>query len=140
MFVLDSNVLSEVMRERPEPAVLAWMDRQPATELFTAANCEAEIRFGIATLPGGRRREDLQRSADRAFRGFLRGRILPFDSEAAQRFAVLAADRRRAGHPMSINDAQIAAVAASHGATLATRNTRHFRDCGIEVINPWETA
>ncbi len=140
MFVLDSNVLSEVMRAHPEPAVLDWMDRQPVTELFTAANCEAEIRFGIATLPAGGRREGLRRSADRVFRGFLRGRILPFDSEAAQRFAVLAADRRRAGHPMSINDAQIAAVAASHGATLATRNTRHFRECGIHIINPWETA
>ena len=140
MFVLDSNVLSEVMRDHPAPAVLDWMDRQPATELFTAANCEAEIRFGIATLPAGARREGLQRSADRVFRSFLRARVLPFDSEAAQRFAVLAADRRRAGHPMSINDAQIAAVAASHGATLATRNTVDFRDCGIRVINPWQTT
>ena len=140
MFVLDSNVLSEVMREHPEPAVLHWMDRQPAAELFTAATCEAEIRFGIAALPAGQRSEDLRRAADRVFRGFLRGRILPFDSVAAQRFAVLAADRRRAGHRMSISDAQIAAVATCHGATLATRDTRDFRECGIRVINPWDTA
>ena len=140
MFALDSNVLSEVMREHPEPAVLNWMDRQPVTELFTAATCEAEILFGIATLPAGRRSEDLRRAADRVFGGFLRGRILPFDSQAAQRFAVLAADRRRAGHRMSMGDAQIAAVAACHGATLATRDTRDFRECGVRVINPWETT
>ena len=140
MFVLDSNVLSEVMREHPEPAVLHWMDRQPVTELWTTATCEAEIRFGIAALPAGRRSEDLRRAANRVFRGFLRGRILPFDSEAAQRFAVLVVDRRRAGHQMSMGDAQIAAVAACHGATLATRDTRDFHACGIRVINPWETA
>ena len=140
MIIVDTNVISELMRPRPDTRVATWARFQPPDELFTTAVSEAEVRYGVARLPAGVRREELHHAADQILRGLMRDRILPFDSEAAQRFASIMAERRRAGHKISIPDAQSAAIVASHGATLATRNTRDFQDCGVRVINPWDTA
>ena len=140
MTILDTNVISELMRPDPDPTVLTWSFGLHKDEMFTTAVSEGEVRYGVARLPAGARRTELQHAADRIFRGLLRDRILSFDSDAAQRFAGIMAERRRAGHATAVPDVQIAAIAATHDATLATRNTRDFQDCGIRVINPWETA
>ncbi|MXX86420.1 MAG: type II toxin-antitoxin system VapC family toxin [Acidobacteria bacterium] len=140
MIILDTNVISELMRPEPDPTVLAWSFGLRKDEMFTTAVSEGEVRYGVAWLPAGVRRTELQHAADRIFRDLLRDRILPFDSKAARRFAGILAERRRAGHATAIPDAQIAAIAATHDATLATRNTRDFQDCGARVINPWETT
>jgi predicted nucleic acid-binding protein len=137
MVLLDTNVVSELMKAFPEPAVIDWINATPAATVFVSAITEAEILYGLALLPEGKRREGLARAADMAFETYLRGRILPFDSDAAEAFAALAASRRQAGRPMSQADAQIAAIAASRGADLATRNVADFEGCGVQVINPW---
>ncbi len=140
MIIVDTNVISELMRPQPASRVAAWARFQPPGELFTTTVSEAEVRYGVARLPAGARRDELHRTADQVFRGLMRDRILPFDSEAAQRFADIMARRRRAGHQISIADAQIAAIVASRGATVATRNADDFQDCGVSVINPWKAA
>ena len=137
MFVLDTNVVSELMRERPQPEVLAWLDSQLTDKLFMTAVTEAEIRTGIAVLPEGERRHGLAVAADRAFGVFFADRILPFDSDTAQAYAVIAAERRAAGRPISQADCQIAAISRSCRASVATRNAGDFEGCGIDVINPW---
>lgn len=140
MTILDTNVISELMRPDPDPTVLDWSFRQRKGEMFTTAVSEAEVRYGVARLPAGARRTELHHAADRIFAGLLRDRILSFDSDAARRFADIMAERRRAGHTIAVADAQIAGIVTSRGATLATRNTRDFRDCGVPVVNPWDTA
>ena len=140
MTILDTGVISELMRPEPDPAVLAWSLRQHKDEMFTTAVSEGEVRCEVARLPAGVRRTELHHAADRIFGGLLRGRILFFDSDAAQRFAGIVAERRRAGRRICVPDVQIGAIAASHGALLATRNTDSFRDCGVAVVNPWQTA
>ena len=136
MIVLDTNVISEVMREHPQAGVLAWIDRQAAGELCVAAITEAEIRTGIAILSEGSRKLGLLEAAERAFGELFAGRVLPFDSAAAQAYARIAADRRARGRPISQADCQIAATARSAGASLATRNVSDFDGCGIDVIDP----
>jgi predicted nucleic acid-binding protein len=106
--------------------------------LFTTAICEAEILYGLALMPDGRRRVALQNAVAAIFAEDFSGRILAFDSAAAKAFADLAAARRRLGRPIAEFDAQIAAIASAHGAAVATRNVDDFADCGINVINPWE--
>ena len=138
MIVLDTNVLSELMRERPDPAFTRWMRAQDPTEQFTTAVCEAEILFGLALLPGGKRQTALANAAIRVF-GSLAGRILPFDTVAAKAFADVCAARRRSGRPIGEADAQIAAIARVHRATVATRDVGDFRDCGIPVVSPWDS-
>jgi len=138
MIVLDTNVLSETLRPKPADTVKRWMEAQPAATLFTTAICEAEILYGLALLPTGRRRAGLERAVAAIFEQELSGRILPFDSGAARAFAEIAAKRRRLGRPIDEFDAQIAAIASSHGAAVATRNVGDFADCGVRVISPWE--
>ena len=140
MIVLDTNVVSELMKSAPEPAVMAWIDAIPGATVFLSAVTQAEILYGVALVPEGKRRDGLTRAARTAFETYFRGRILPFDSEAAEAFATLAAGRRQAGRPISQADAQIAAIARSRGAALATRNVPDFEGCGVEVINPWNAA
>jgi hypothetical protein len=140
MVVLDTNVVSELMRDVPHAGVLAWLDDRPTRQLFVTAVTEAEIRTGVAYLPEGRRRRHLAEAADRAFRGLFAGRILPFDSEAAHTYAEIAAARRAAGRPLSQADGQIAAIAGSRGMAVATRNVRDFADMGIDLIDPWAGA
>lgn len=140
MILLDTNILSELMRPAPEPAVERWLAAQPDASVFICAITEAELRYGAALLPTGKRRAVLASEIQAMLEEDFGGRILPFDSLAAQAFAVLASERRQAGKPIAQADAQIAAIARSRGATLATRNVTDFEACGIEVINPWQAG
>jgi hypothetical protein len=137
MIVLDTNVLSELMRSAPSDAVLAWVARQPATLLFTTTITQAEVLFGIALLAEGRRRSGLEQAARQMFKEDFADRVLPFDAAAAGSFAELAASRRRRGKPISTLDAQIAAIVVSRGAVLASRNVSDFLGCGLTIANPW---
>ena len=139
MIVLDTNVLSETLRHKPADSVKRWIERQPAGNLFTTAISEAEILYGLALMPVGRRRTALQRAVAAIFAEDFSGRVLTFDSAAATAFAEITAERRQSGRPISEFDAQIAAIASSHGAAVATRNVDDFANCGVKVINPWET-
>ncbi len=125
------------MRESPQPEVLAWLDHQLTDTLLVTAVTEAEIRTGIAILPEGERQRGLAAAAERAFGVFFAERILPFDSDAAQAYAAIAAARRAAGRPISQADCQIAAIARSRTASVATRNMNDFEGSGLDVINPW---
>lgn len=140
MVILDTNVVSEFMRRHPEPAVVAWLNARPPHDLFVTAVTEAEVRTGIAFLPAGRRRRHLVRAADRAFNELFEDRVLPFEREAARAYASIAAERRRAGRPISQIDCQIAAIARSMHASVATRNVRDFDGAGIPVLDPWENC
>lgn len=137
MILLDTNVLSELMRPAPDPGVERWLAGQPDASVFISAITEAELRYGAALLPGGKRRSALVAEIEGMLEEDFNGRILPFDSLAARAFAAIASDRRHAGKPISQADARIAAIARSRGASLATRNVPDFDGCGIEVINPW---
>lgn len=137
MIVLDTNVISELMRAEPNARVLAWLVRQPMAGLFTTTLTQAEIFYGLQLLPEGRRREDLIAAARPIFEIEMAGRILPFDSEAALAYSKIAAHRRQIGQPINQIDGQIAAITGSRGARLATRNVRDFVECGITVIDPW---
>jgi predicted nucleic acid-binding protein len=128
------------MRPAPEAAVERWLAGQPPASVFISAITEAELRYGLALMPVGRRRSTIAAEIEGMLGEDFRGRILPFDSPAAVAFAEIAADRRQAGRPISQADAQIAAIARSRGAALATRNVADFEGCGIEVVNPWKDA
>jgi toxin FitB len=137
MILLDTNILSELMRAAPEAAVEQWLADQPVASVFISAITEAELRYGLALMPPGKRRSALAVEIENMLGEDFSGRILPFDSPAAVAFAVIAAERRQAGQPISQADAQIAAIARSRGAALATRNVPDFERCGVEIINPW---
>jgi predicted nucleic acid-binding protein len=137
MIVLDTNVLSELMKAVPTPEVFEWVARQPRQRLFTTSVTMAEVLFGLELLPKGRRRSDLTTAARAMFDESLGGRVLPFDAEAAAVFPIVNAAHRKAGRPISQFDAQIASIAFSRGAALATRNTADFEHCGIILLNPW---
>ncbi|MCY4408945.1 MAG: type II toxin-antitoxin system VapC family toxin [Caldilineaceae bacterium] len=137
MFILDTNVISEVMRDSPHQKVLAWIDDQFTSSLFVTAITEAEIRTGIALLPAGKRRRGLTAAAERTFEMLFSERVLAFDSEAARAYAEIASGRRVVGRPISQADCQIAAIAKSQGASIVTRDVDDFEGCGVEVLNPW---
>jgi len=137
MIILDTNVLSELMRAEPIPEVLTWIAKQPSTELFTTTITEAEIFYGIELLAKGKRREALMAAAEAMFAEDLSGRVLSFESDAARVFSKIAAHRRAMGRPISHADAQIAAIAQVRRAKLATHNKQDFDDCGIDIIDPW---
>ena len=137
MFILDTNVLSELMRSKPDAVVVNWVGTQPSTSLFTTAITQAEILYGVALLPEGKRKEGLAHAVDQMFLEDFRDRILSFDSICAHAFSHIAARRREMGRPISQFDAQIAAIAHSRKAVLATRNVSDFEDCDIEIVNPW---
>ena len=138
MIILDTNVLSELMRPMPSSRVAAWVAKQPATELFTTSITEAEIFYGIELLTKGKRREGLLAAAEAMFAEDLAGRIFGFESDAARVFSRIAAHRRALGRPISHADAQVAAIAQVRGAILATRNVADFEDCGLDVVDPWD--
>ena len=140
MVVLDTNVVSELMRAAPDPGVLSWLDDLPTRDLFVTAVTEAELRTGIAYLPEGARRRSLADAVARTLGVLFAGRILPFDSGAARAYADIAASRRAAGRPISHTDCQIAATAVSRGMAVATRNVRDFSGTGVEVLDPWAAA
>jgi len=137
MIVLDTNVISEVMRPNPSPKVLEWMRAEPLASLFTTAITEAELLYGVALLPPGRRRQALEATLTTVLSEDFSGRILPFDSAAAREFATVAAGRRRSGRPISDADARIAAIARSRGAAVATRDVEDFAACDLVLIDPW---
>jgi len=140
MILLDTNILSELMRAAPEPAVEQWLAEQPPASVFISAITEAELRYGVALMPSGKRRTVLAAEIENMLGEDFNGRILPFDSSAAIAFAKIAVERRQAGRPISQPDAQIAAIARSRGAALATRNVPDFEGCGVEIINPWSAV
>ena len=137
MVLLDTSVVSELMRDEPSSQVRFWMDGLPTREMFVTAVTEAEIRTGIAFLPDGARRRGLAEAAERMLGSFFAGRILPFDSSAARACADIAAANRAAGRPVAQSDCQIAAIARSRGMAVATRNVRDFSETGVDVLNPW---
>ncbi len=138
MTILDTNVVSEIMKPEPSSRVVAWTSRQMRDELFTTSITAAEILYGIELLPRGKRRDQLLHQAEGTFHEDLGGRVLSFDERAAREYASIAAERRRRGRPISFSDAQIAAIARANHATLATRNTDDFEGCGLRLINPWQ--
>jgi len=135
--LLDTNVVSELVRKAPDPAVEAWTTGHALEDLFFSAVGEAELRYGAAILPAGRRRVTLVSEIELMLRDVFENRVLPFDSDAARAYADMAAGRRSVGRPIAPADCQIAAIARSRGMAAATRNVRDFEDLGIEVINPW---
>ena len=137
MLLLDTNILSELMRSAPDPAVTTWLDRQPAESIWTTTITIFEIRFGLEILPDSRRRDLLQRLFERVLQEGIEGRILSFDPTAAQHAAGLAATRQALGHPVDFRDTLIAGIALARRATIVTRNTRHFADVNVPLIDPW---
>lgn len=138
MIILDTNVLSELMKPIKSEIVRNWAAKQSLMSLFTTTITQAEILYGIALLPTGKRQNELSKAAELMFSEDFTGRVLPFDRDAAVAFANIASQRRRNGTPISQADAQIAAICYTHGATIATRNFSDFEGCGISIINPWE--
>jgi predicted nucleic acid-binding protein len=137
MIVLDTNVISEALKPDPSAEILRWLALEPGSTLYTTAITQAELLYGVELMPMGKRRSALHAAITKILTQIFAGRILPFDSAAAEAYAELAASRRAMGRPISEADAQIAAIARSHGASLATRNARDFEHCGIKVLNPW---
>lgn len=138
-FLLDTNVLSELMRETPNPSVTAWLDSRAIHQLQTSTVTQAEILAGIAVLPAGKRREMLANGADQIFQKDFNERCIVFGSAAAEHYALVRSQRQRAGRPITTEDAQIAAMALATNLTLVTRNTKDFEDIeGLKVINPWQ--
>ena len=138
MLVLDTNVLSAMMSAEPTRKVADWLLGQPSEALFTAAVCQAEILSGIAILPDGRRRADLEAAAHAMFADDFYGRVLPFDAEAAVAYAEVFAARRKAGRPTGTVDLMLAAIARVRGASVITRNVADFEEIGLTIINPWD--
>jgi predicted nucleic acid-binding protein len=137
VILLDTNVISELTRTRPDPKVLAWMDSLDPRDVAITAMNEAEILHGLARLPDGRRKQELQDSWEAVKADLLTGRIMPFSSEAAHWYGELVSHRERLGLPIDAADAVIAAIALEHRAQLATRNTKDFTELGLVLINPW---
>ncbi len=137
MILVDTNVISELMRAEPAQAVLDWFGKHDAADLFISAVTEAELRTGVAILPEGQRRDRLQLALDATVDQDFQARVLPFDSSAAKAYAEIAAQRRASGRPIAEADCQIAAIARALGAPVATRNVRDFDGCGIRLVNPW---
>lgn len=137
MILLDTNVLSALMRSDPDPAVVAWLDSQPAESIWTTSVTVFEVRLGLELLAAGRRRQQLEEAFAKALEEDFENRVVPFDQAAAQAAGRLAAERRRAGRPVEFRDVQIAGIATARKAVLATRNVRHFEDLGLTLVDPW---
>jgi predicted nucleic acid-binding protein len=137
MIIIDTNVVSEMLRPVPAPQVETWLAAQDSDNLYFTTISEAELRHGVAILPAGQRRTSLSRAIEGILEEDFRGRILAFDRQAASAYASIAAQRRALGRHISQFDCQIAAIARVHGASVCTRNTSDYEDCGIELLNPW---
>src|SRR6185312_15817593 len=136
MIILDTNVLSAVMRQMPDRAVVEWLDKQPRTSIWTTSITVLEIRFGLAILPEGKRSSFLVQAFDTVLE-MIGHRIVSFDKEAARQASELMAARHRNGRPGDLRDTMIAGIVLAHHATLVTRNTAHFSDIAAPVLNPW---
>ncbi len=139
MILLDTNVLSEVMRTKPAPQVLAWIDNLRPTTVYVCSVTEAELLLGVALLPAGKRRSTLASQVGSLFATHFHQRCLAFDSQAAMHYAQIVAHRQRIGRPISTEDGQMAAIAVSHGYRLATRNVADFANIeALSIMNPWD--
>lgn len=138
--LLDTNVLSELLRAEPAAAVRRWFASQPASALWVSAVTQAEMMLGARIMPPGKRRAGLEKALEAMFEEDFAGRVLPFDVTAAVAYVDIVSKQRAKGRPISQFDAQIAAIARSAGASLATRNVHDFLYCAVELINPWEAA
>jgi predicted nucleic acid-binding protein len=137
MIILDTNVLSSLMRTAPEAAVVAWLDRQPVDSVWITSITLFEAHLGLALLSTGRRRQMLEAAFARLLKEDLENRVLDFDSAAATEAASIAAERQKAGRPVDMRDTQIGGIALARHAILATRNVRHFEDLKVPIVNPW---
>jgi predicted nucleic acid-binding protein len=137
VIVLDTNVVSALMRREPDPIMVAWLDGLPPESIWTTSITVFEVRLGLEILAAGRRRRQLEDAFDKVLEEDFEGRVLPFDQMAAQASGRIAAEQRRAGRPVEIRDVQIAGIVSARRATLATRNTRHFEGIGLAFIDPW---
>jgi predicted nucleic acid-binding protein len=140
MIIVDTNVVSELLRPTPEPRVEGWLAAQDGLDIYLTAISEAELRYGVAIVDNGKHRDCLADAIDRILRDDMAGRVLAFDSAAAEAYATIAASRRTAGRPIAQAHCQIAAIARTRGATVATRNIPDFEGCGVGLINPWGEA
>ena len=138
MIVIDTNVISEVLRLQPSPAVLRWLNAQDGNQLFITTVTLAEVGYGLRILPDGQRRWQLQSRFEQFIAQAFEERVLDFTASAARAYAQIMGHRKEAGHPMSLPDGQIASIAHSHGFAIATRNIKDFENCGLELINPFE--
>jgi predicted nucleic acid-binding protein len=138
VIILDTNIISELTRRIPEPGVTSWLDSLPAEEVGTTAVTAAELLYGVARMPAGRRKTELAAAVRGLLGDEFRDRVLPFDEHCASRYADIVCGRETLGRPISVADAQIAAICRTAEATLATRNTNDFSGTGIELINPWK--
>jgi toxin FitB len=138
MILLDTNVLSALMRRVPDPTVIAWLDGQPRTSVWTTSVTLLEVRFGLQVMPAGKKRSALIELFERVLREKIEHRIAPFDTPAAQHAADLMVLRQQSGRRGELRDTIIAGIVLASRATLATRNTRHFEDLSIPIFNPWE--
>lgn len=137
MIILDTNVVSALMRDEPDPSVVAWLDGLPPESIWTTSITVFEVRLGLEILAAGKRRRQLEEAFAKALEEDFEGRVLPFDQSAAQAAGRISAERRRVGRTIEIRDVQIAGIVSVRKATLATRNTRHFQGCGLVLDDPW---
>ncbi len=137
MIVLDTNIISEVMRPQPSPAVLTWLDQQDTPNLFVTTITLAEIRYGLRVMPDGERKRRITTQFEAYIGRSFEGRILDFTAGSASHYADIMSYRRTIGLPMSMADGQIAGIASAHYFAVATRNTKDFEQCGLELINPF---
>lgn len=140
MIILDTNVVSELIRATPHPGVRAWVNSRPSTQVATTAITAAEMHYGVSRLPAGHRRQQLAVAVSALLNDVLRGRIMPFDERAARRYADVIAGREHAGRPIGVPDAQIAAICLELGAVLATRNVKDFEETGVALVDPWHAS
>lgn len=137
MILLDTNVISALMQQERDPAVVRWLDGQPAESIWTTSITVFEVRTGLELLPTGRRRRQLEEAFEELLSEDIQDRVQPFDRAAATAGGSIAARQRRGGRPVEIRDVQIAGITMSRKATLATRNTRHFTGIGLNLVDPW---
>ena len=137
MIILDTNVLSALMRQSADKKVVEWLDKQPRTSIWTSSITILEIRYGLQILPAGKRRSALIQTFERVLVDKIERRVAPFDTVAAQQAGDLMALRHRKGRPGEMRDTMIAGIVLTSHATLATRNTSHFEDLSVPVVNPW---
>lgn len=138
MILIDTNILSEMMKPFPDTAVLKWIDKQEITQMFISTVTLAEISYGLHVLPEGKRRENLELAFNNAVLEAFSGRILPFDELSAYTYGKIMGHRKKQGQPLGMPDGQIAAIALTHNAIVATRNVRDFIHCGLQLINPFD--
>jgi predicted nucleic acid-binding protein len=140
VIILDTNVVSELIRATPDPGVRAWVNSRPSAQVATTAITAAALHYGVARLPVGRRRQQLTVAVSALLNDALRGRVVPFDERAARRYADVISGREQAGRPIGVPDAQIAAICRELGAVLATRNIKDFEETGVQLVDPWQAG